>query len=119
MIRQGEKFLNTFFKIAVALALVAVLNACTWVKVTPGGQNVVVSDGTGVNNCESKGEVLSKLKSRVAGVERNATKVKGELETLARNEASKMGGDTIVAKSNVRDGEQTFAVYRCRPQAAG
>jgi hypothetical protein len=115
MTRQGERFLNTFFKIAAALALVAMLNACTWVKVTPGGQKVLVSDGTGVSNCESKGEVLSKLKSRVAGVERNATKVKGELETLARNEASKMSGDTIVAKSNVRDGEQTFAVYRCRP----
>jgi hypothetical protein len=96
------------------LALLLFVHACTWVKTTPGGDQVVVSDGAGVSNCERKGEVLSKLKSRVGGFERNATKVAHELETLARNEASEMGGDTIVAESNVRDGEKTYGVYRCR-----
>jgi hypothetical protein len=97
----------------VVFALTAV-SACTWVKTTPEGEKVTVSDGTGVSNCERKGEVESALKSRVAGVERNATKVAAELEALARNEAAKMGGDTIVAESNVRDGKKTYGVYRCR-----
>ncbi len=101
-------------RILAALVLLAALPACTWVKATEAGAQVVVSDGAGVNNCERKGEVEAALKSRVAGFERNATKVAGELETLARNEAAKMGGDTIVAESTVRDGKQTFGVYRCR-----
>jgi len=96
-------------------ALLASLQACTWVKPTDGGAGVVVSDGAGVSNCVRKGSVDSVLKSRVAGVDRNATKVAGELETLARNEAALMGGDTIVAESAALDGTQTFGVYRCRP----
>lgn len=100
--------------LAIALAI-AGLQACTWVKPTEGGETVVVAAGQGVSSCERKGAVESALKSRVAGVERNATKVAGELETLARNEAARMGGDTIVAESTVWDGKQTFGVYRCRP----
>ena len=98
----------------LAVIMTAALQACTWVSTTPDGANVVVSNGAGTSNCERKGEVEADLKSRVAGFERNATKVAGELETLARNEAAKMGGDTIVAESTVRDGKQTFGVFRCR-----
>jgi len=97
------------------LAIGVSLHACTWVKATPSGDKVVVSQALGISNCERKGEVESVLKSRVAGVERNATKVAGELETLARNEAARMGGDTIVAESTIWAGAQTFGVYRCRP----
>lgn len=107
--------MHTSQKFIIVLAVTACLQACTWVKPTEGGDKVVVSQGEGINNCERKGEVESALKSRVAGVERNATKVAGELETLARNEAERMGGDTIVAESTVWDGKQTFGVFRCRP----
>lgn len=107
MYRQTLKFITL-------LMLTAGLQACTWVKATPDGENVVVAQAAGIDNCVRKGEVESVLKSRVAGVERNATKVAGELETLARNEASRMGGDTIVAESNIRDGKQTYGVYLCR-----
>ncbi len=106
--------MHNSYKIVYLLVLLVFLHACTWVKITPEGAEVVVADGAGVSNCERKGEVLSKLKSRVGGYERNATKVAGELETQARNEAAKMGGDTVVAESNVRDGEKTYGVYRCR-----
>jgi prefoldin subunit 5 len=106
--------LYTFSKIFSVVLVLLGLQACTWVKATEAGAKVVVSDGAGVSNCERKGEVESALKSRVGAFERNATKVAGELEILARNEAAKMGGDTVVAESNVRDGKQTFGVYRCR-----
>jgi hypothetical protein len=106
--------LHTSTKLLIALILLPGFAACTWVKPTDAGAQVVVADSSGISNCERKGEVESVLKSRVGAFERNATKVAGELETLARNEAAKMGGDTIVAESNVRDGKQTFAVYRCR-----
>lgn len=102
-------------KLVVVLVLLAGVSACTWVKPTEAGAKVVVSDGAGVSNCKRKGEVESALKSRVGAFERNATKVAGELETLARNEAADMGGDTIVAESDVWEGKQTFGVYRCRP----
>jgi hypothetical protein len=101
--------------IITSIAVLLCVGACTWVKPTEESATVVVSDGSGVSNCVRKGEVEAALKSRVGGFERNATKVAGELETLARNEATKLGGDTIVAESNVRDGTKTYGVYRCRP----
>lgn len=107
--------MHKIFKIIVILALLPALHACTWVKSTPEGTNVVVSDSAGISNCVRKGEVTSSLKSRVGAFERKASKVAGELETLARNEAAQMGGDTIVAESDIKDGRQTFGVYQCRP----
>jgi len=107
--------LHKIFKIITVLTLLPALHACTWVKPTPEGAKVVVSDSTGIKKCVPKGELTSTLKSRVGAFERNATKVAGELETLASNEAVLMGGDTIVAKSDIQDGRQTFAVYQCRP----
>ena len=47
--------------------------------------------------------------------ERDAGKVKTELETLARNEAIKLKGDTVVPVTEIKDGEQTFKVYQCNP----
>jgi hypothetical protein len=34
--------------------------------------------------------------------------------SLARNEAVKLKGDTIVPATDMKDGEQTFNVYRCQ-----
>lgn len=111
----GVKFLHKIFKIITVLALLSALHACTWVKPTPEGAKIVVSDSTGIRNCERQGAVTSILKSRVGAYDRKASKVAGELETLARNEAALMGGDTIVAESDVKDGRQTFGVYQCHP----
>jgi hypothetical protein len=115
MRNKGEEIMRPSPRIVTSMVVLLCLGACTWVKPTEDSANVVVSDGSGVSNCLRKGEVEASLKSRVGGFERNATKVAGELETLARNEAVKLGGDTIVAESNVRDGSKTYGVYRCRP----
>ena len=97
------------------LTTVFLFAACTWVKTTPEGANVRVAQASEITNCESKGEITASLKSRVGGFERKPGKVAGELETLARNEAATMGGDTVVPSSPVKDGRQSFGVYRCRP----
>jgi hypothetical protein len=97
------------------VTLVAFLHACTWVKSTPEGAKVRVAQASEIEKCERKGEVTASLKNRVGGFERKPGKVAGELETLARNEAATMGGDTVVAESLVKDGRQTFGVYRCQP----
>jgi hypothetical protein len=53
-------------------------------------------------------------KAEIANVDRKQTKVATELETLARNYAVGMGGNTIVAEDVMTDdGQQTFIVYNC------
>lgn len=99
--------------VALMIALAVVEGACTWVKATPDGESVRVASADAVSTCERKGKVTVSLKSRVAGVERKPTKVATELATLARNEGSTLGGDTVVAESPVSEGSQVFGVYRC------
>lgn len=99
----------------VLVTLVTLIPSCTWVKVTPDGAKVRVATAREVGNCERKGEVTASLKSRVGAFERKPGKVAGELETLARNEGAEMGGDTVVAESNVKEGRQDFSIYRCNP----
>lgn len=87
---------------------------CAWVKLTPEGEGVQVAEAGAVTDCVRKGKVTVSLKNRVAGFERKPTRVAGELATLARNEGALLGGDTVVAESNVSDGRQVFGVFQCR-----
>jgi hypothetical protein len=107
--------LNKILTAFVPVILVTLISSCTWVKTTPDGAKVRVVTASEVGNCERKGEVTASLKSRVGAFERKPGKVAGELETLARNEGAEMGGDTVVAESNVKEGRQDFSIYKCNP----
>jgi len=65
------------------------------------------------SHCKEIGVVTVSLLAKVAGINRNAEKVQQELNTLARNSAGKLGGDTIAPSTGVVNGEQTYNIYRC------
>lgn len=100
-------------KLLPIMFLALLLPACTWVKLTPEGEKVRVSDAGAVESCTKKGKTTVSLKADIAGIERNNEKVKIELETLARNAAVDMKGDTVVPAGKIANGKQTFDVYRC------
>lgn len=98
----------------LAVALVALTSACTWVKVNEQGANVAVANAANVRNCEKVRTVNVKVKDNFVGsMKRDPNKVATELTNMARNEASAFGGDTIVPVSLVNDGRQSFDVYKC------
>lgn len=98
---------------AMITLLVLSFSACTWVKLTPEGEKVRVLSADEAKNCKKLGLTRAMLKDKIAGVSRNEQKVKTELETLARNSAVDMGGDTVVPVSEIEEGKQVFDVYRC------
>jgi len=100
-------------KLLPILILALALSACTWVDLTPGGEKVRVLSAPEVQSCTKKGKTTVSIKADVAGIERNREKVKEELETLARNSAVELNGDTVVPTSKIENGKQTFDVYRC------
>lgn len=101
-------------KPGIGVLLLAVsISGCSWVKLTAEGEKVRVLSADEVATCTKKGETTVSLRDKVAGVKRGAEKVKTELEALARNSAPDLGGDTVVATSEIADGKQTFTVYRC------
>jgi hypothetical protein len=106
--------MNKYLNIVFVAVLAGCVHGCTWVKTTPVGESVRVVSADAVKDCQRKSKVIVSLKNRVAGVERNATKVANELATLARNEGGRLGGDTVVAESAVSEGSQEYGVYVCR-----
>lgn len=100
-------------RLVVIMAILAVLTGCAWVKLTEGGKTVTVVTKV-PTSCTRLGNTASQTRADVATIGRNREKIADELLILARNSASRMGGDTIIAESEVSDtGEQTFGVYRC------
>jgi hypothetical protein len=95
------------------------LQACTWVKPTEAGKQVVVAKDFSVSQCKLLGKTTTTVKHHVGVFDRNAEKVVDELTMLAQDEAAKMGGDTIVPQGKPSDGSQLFEVYRCKTGTAG
>ena len=94
-------------------AISLLLDGCTFVKLTPQGENVAVLQASEVANCDRVTATTVNVTSKVV-INRQPAKVAADLRTYARNRAATLGGDTIVATSQPRNGEQTFDVYRCR-----
>lgn len=96
------------------LAVVSLGSACTWVKVSDDGSKVAVTQMANVDNCEKVRNVNVKVKANLGPIDRNDDKVTTELANLARNEAVRFGGDTVVPTSPVNNGSRDFAVYKCK-----
>ncbi|MFQ5993649.1 MAG: DUF4156 domain-containing protein [Acidiferrobacterales bacterium] len=90
------------------------LMGAKWVKLTPEGEKVRVLEEQEVGTCKRLGKTNVRLKDDyVFGIKRSEKKVKKELHILGRNSAADMGGDTIVAVTEPKEGAQKFAVYKC------
>ena len=87
--------------------------ACTWVKLSEAGKAVRVAKQGETKGCDSKGRTHAQTTDRVVIFARRDRPIQLELESLARNEAALMGGDTIVPATPIERGRQTFDVYRC------
>lgn len=106
---------KTLNVIVVAIIASAILAGCSWVKTTPAGEKVVVLSAAEVKKCKRLGHTTVSVLSKVVGLERHREEVESELKTLARNTAAEIGGDAVVPESKIKDGQQRFGVYRCRP----
>ena len=101
-------------RLIVLMALqISLLGGCTWVKLTEGGTNVSQVSEADVVNCQKVGIISTHTKDQIV-VNRSDSKVREELLVLARNEAARLSGDTIVAMGPPRDGAQDFTAYLCR-----
>ena len=94
-------------------AMAMFLSACTWVNLSPKGEDVRVLEASKVTSCEHVGKTSVRTKATLGGLERHEEKVQSELNALARNSAPDIGGDTVVPVDKPVEGVQVFEVYRC------
>lgn len=98
----------------VLLSLLSLLStACTWAPLSQLGEKVRVLEAHEVASCTKKGSTSVSVKHEVAGINRNKETVAKELSRLARNAAPDLNGDTVVVASAIKNGHQTFNVYKC------
>ena len=103
-------------KIKTLLLLVTTLSlgACaTSLKLTEDGKKVRVLDPSEVSSCRELGKTSTSVTWQVVGIARPEETISKELKIVARNSASRMGGDTIVPLTVIDKGTQTFVVYKC------
>lgn len=89
------------------------LLACTWVEPTEEGYAVALVKPAAAQNCQSLGTTTAEVPDNIGPFTRTDKKVIKELITLGKNEAARMGGDTMVEAGPVSFGRQQFKVYRC------
>lgn len=106
-----------FIKLALRLSgLLAILlaTACTWVKPNQGAIDIELKSLDQVALCQRIGVATAQTKSSVSFYQRNPITVAEEVLTLAKNEAVKMAGNTLVPMGELENGRQQFSVYRCQ-----
>jgi hypothetical protein len=104
-----------FRPLLLAAATTLTLGACTWVPMEPQGATVRVARfGEDLSYCARRGDVTVSVRERVGFYERNPLKVRDELEVLARNEAPRLGADTLQPLEEPVEGEQRFVAMSCR-----
>lgn len=97
----------------IPIVLLFLLASCTYLRLTPAGENVAILQANEVTGCTSVGTTTVSVIDKVV-VNRKFEKVEEELRILARNRSA-VRGDALVAVGPPVRGEQTFNVYRCRP----
>jgi len=105
------------FVTCVSLGMIPLLASCAWVKPTASGSQVRVLTAEQVVNCAKAGTTHVSVLDKIGVVKRGHTRVADELVTLASNSAAQLGGDTIVPISEIEDGNQSFAIYKCGDEA--
>jgi len=101
----------------IFIAVFLMLASCSFVKITAEGEQVRAISARQAASCRKIGKATVSVLDKVAFVERSTETMGKELETLARNSAASMGGDAIVRISAIKEGEQSFNVYKCRQQS--
>ena len=105
--------MRNLLNLVTASSILLLLSACTWVQLSNAGELVEIRNATQVAGCDRLGQASSTTMDRLILVDRSSERQQQELFTLARNEASAMGGNAIVAATDVTNGHQRFEVYRC------
>ncbi len=99
-------------KILLIALTVLFVSGCAAVKLTDGGEKVRVLAPDEISSCKKLGQTNNSVLDRVV-VKRPIETIETELETMARNSADNMGGDTVVPLTVIEDGKQSFTIYKC------
>ena len=101
-------------RLITVFGFLLLLSGCTWISLTAEGEKVQVKGKFDVAGCNHLGKTTATVTDKVIGLQRKEHIIRDNLETLARNAAADMGGDTIVPIGKIKEGRQSFKIYKCK-----
>lgn len=105
--------MNNLKIITLLFSFTAILAACSFVSLNPQAQNVTVLPQTdNFGNCKLLGNTNVSIWSKAATFQSQQS-AESQLDTLARNEAATMGGNTVTPNSQIKNGQRSYNVYNC------
>jgi hypothetical protein len=97
----------------LVVATSGIIAGCGVPKLNDESEKVRVLSPDEVTSCRELGKSSASVLSKVAGIPRPESAIEEELETMGRNAAADMGGDTIVPLTVIEDGKRSFQIYKC------
>lgn len=92
-----------------------VLAACSsWVQLSPEAESINLLTASQASQCRRIGTANVNALDEIGFIDRSATRLQDELVKLAKNEAARLGGTSVVPESTIEEGRQTFGVFFCR-----
>ena len=96
-----------------SLIILGLAQSCAWVELSKEGKTVTTTTAEKITSCKKLGAATVNTLHKVGFFNRDDYALRTELNDMARNEATKLGGNTLVPITKPEQGSQTFAVYRC------
>jgi hypothetical protein len=89
------------------------LAACSFIPEKPGADKIVLLPDNFVGNCKHLGQTNAMVPTYFGFIEHGSESIEKSLQAIARNDAVALGGDSIVKTSPIKEGRQTFKIYKC------
>ena len=104
---------NHKVRLALVTGMAMSVVGCATVSLSSGGEKIRVLGPDEISSCRELGKTNTSVTATALGVPRPPETIAIELESIGRNSASNMKGDTIVPLTVINEGKQTFIVYKC------
>lgn len=110
----GDVLKRNAVRAAVVFALAGLaLGGCSFTEVEPDARRVEVLEAARVADCERLGDTQVSVAHKVGFIARGDKAIQTDLNNLARNSATEMGGDTVTPIGEPQNGKQRFGIYDC------
>ncbi len=94
-------------------SIITLLSACSFVSLDPQAKDVMVSPTTNeLSRCKFLGKTTVSLWAKAENFQ-SQDDINDQLNTLARNQATKMGGNAVTPDSKINNGQRTYRIYTC------
>jgi len=98
-------------KIAIAMSII-VLQACSFVELTPGANRIIFSNHHA--SCQKVNKYHATVRTTTMLIDRSEKAIAEELQILAQNEAYQKNANAIWPSSGIKEGQQSFDILRCK-----